>query len=56
MAVVYQTRSITNNDEVRLCECDHRPGYTHLVMVNGAIKCYADNIRDAYRMYNELAR
>lgn len=56
MAVIYKTRSISSCDEVKLCECDHKPGYTHLIMVGGKIRAYADNIRDAYKLYNEYAR
>lgn len=56
MAVIYQTKSLTKGNEVQLCECNHKPGYTHLVKVGGMIKAYADNIRDAYRLYNEFAR
>lgn len=56
MAIIYQALSINKRNEVRLCECTHKPGFNFAVTVNGSIKGYATHIGDAYRLYNELAR
>ena len=41
---------------VELRECDHKPGFKYVVLVGGSISGYCENIRDAYRFYNECAR
>ncbi len=56
MSLVYQVRRKSDHALVALCECRGVSGYTHVVIVRGAIKAYCDSLGDAYRLYNEFAR
>ena len=55
MAVVYQTIN-SHGVEVKLCECTHQSGFSFALLVDGRIRSYFDQIRDAYREYNFNAR
>ena len=57
MAQMYETTSKTTGHVVKLYECSIRKGFTHCVLVEGTNRSfYTDNLADAYREYNKLAR
>lgn len=56
MVQLYKTISKTNGQIVKLYECNIKKGFTHAIFVNNREYAYLDNLGDAYRLYNDLAR